>query len=229
MRLGLISDIHGNLRALRAVLKELEGMELDGIYCLGDMVGYLHQSSQVVDEVMNSKIQTIMGNHEATVLGILNCSAKRWKEYNMDAVRESLSERQRTWLKGLAPSSILDIDGHKCALFHGSPWSPLEEYIYPDSTKFDEFSALGFRVVFLGHTHRKMLKQVGGVTILNPGSCGLPRDGSPGASAAVYDSSSGKATFINAEYDVNATIEEAKRSKASNLAIERLAQGVKDE
>lgn len=227
MRLGLISDIHGNLRALKAVLGEFEDMELDGIYCLGDMVGYLHQSSQVVDEVMNSKIQTIMGNHEATVLGILACSAERWKEYNMDAVREALSEGQKIWLKGLTPSSIMDIDGRKCALFHGSPWNPLEEYIYPDSTRFEEFPALGFGAVFLGHTHRKVLKQVGGVTILNPGSCGLPRDGSPGASAAVYDSSSGKATFINAEYDVAATIEEAKRSKASNLAIEKLAQGAK--
>jgi len=225
MRLGLISDIHGNLRALRAVLNEFEGMELDSVHCLGDMIGYLHQSSQVIDDIANSKIQAIMGNHEATLLGMVSCPSDRWKEYNMETVKKALSEKQKTWLKELVASRIMEIDGRKCAFFHGSPWNPLEEYIYPDSSRFDEFPALGYEVVFLGHTHRKMLKQVGGVTILNPGSCGLPRDGSSGASAAVYDSSSGEATFIHAEYDIAATIEEAKRSKASMAAIEKLAQG----
>jgi putative phosphoesterase len=225
MRLGLISDIHGNLRALRAVINEFEGMELDSVHCLGDMIGYLHQSSQVIDEIANSKIQTIMGNHEATLLGAVSCTPERWKEYNMETVKEQLSRSQKTWLSELAASRMMEIDGRKCAFFHGSPWNPLEEYIYPDSSRFDEFPALGYGVVFLGHTHRQMLKQVGGVTILNPGSCGLPRDGSSGAAAAVYDSSSGKAIFIHAEYDVAATIEEAKRSKASMAAIEKLAQG----
>jgi putative phosphoesterase len=225
MRLGLISDIHGNLRALRAVINEFEGMELDSVHCLGDMIGYLHQSIQVIDEIANSKIQTIMGNHEATLLGAVSCTPERWKEYNMETVKEQLSRSQKTWLSELAASRMMEIDGRKCAFFHGSPWNPLEEYIYPDSSRFDEFPALGYGVVFLGHTHRQMLKQVGGVTILNPGSCGLPRDGSSGAAAAVYDSSSGKAIFIHAEYDVAATIEEAKRSKASMAAIEKLAQG----
>lgn len=225
MRIGLISDIHGNLRALKAVLDEFEGMELDSIHCLGDMIGYLHQSSQVVDEIARSKIQTIMGNHEATALGILACSAEKWKDYNMEAVKKGLTEKQKTWLRGLASSRMMEIDDRRCGFFHGSPWSPLEEYIYPDSDKFEEFPALGYRVVFLGHTHRQMLKHVGGVTILNPGSCGLPRDKSSGASAAVYDSLSGEATFIHAEYDIAATIEEAKRSKASMVAIEKLAQG----
>lgn len=225
MRLGLISDIHGNLRALRAVLSEFEGMELDNILCLGDMIGYLHQSSQVIDEIANSKIQTIMGNHEATLLGVVSCTPERWKEYNMETVKEHLSGSQRAWLSRLEVSRMMEVDGRKCAFFHGSPWNPLEEYIYPDSNRFDEFPALGYEIVFLGHTHRQMLKQVGGVTILNPGSCGLPRDGSSGASAAVYDSLTGKTNFIRAEYDVAATIEEAKRSKASMAAIEKLAQG----
>jgi predicted phosphodiesterase len=225
MRLGLISDIHGNLRALRAVLNEFEGMELDSVHCLGDMIGYLHQSSQVIDEIMNSKIQVIMGNHEATLLSMVSCTPERWKEYNMETVKEHLSETQKAWLSGLAVSRMMEIDDRRCAFFHGSPWNPLEEYIYPDSNRFDEFPAIGYRVVFLGHTHRQMLKHVGGVTILNPGSCGLPRDGSSGASAAVYDSLNGEATFIHAEYDVAATIEEAKRSKASMAAIEKLAKG----
>ncbi len=225
MKIGLISDIHGNLRSLKAVLGEFEHLRVERIHCLGDMIGYLHQSSEIIDEVRGSGIESIMGNHEATLLKIIPCPPIRWKEYNMDTISEHVTSDQISWLSQLVKTRTIETDGLRIALYHGSPWNPLEEYIYPDSKRFDEFPALGFDVIILGHTHRQMLKRIGKMMVLNPGSCGLPRDGIAGASAAVFDTSVGDATFIRAEYDVAATIKEARLANASAKAIEKLSKG----
>jgi predicted phosphodiesterase len=186
------------------------------------MIGYYHQSLDVLDICMKSNIQCILGNHEAIFLDYLKCSPVNWKAYFLDTLKEGISSKQLEWLSALRKSEDLNINGKKITFFHGSPWDPLEEYIYPDSNKFDDFATLHWDYIFLGHTHYPMFKQLGSVNIINPGSCGLPRDGDLRASAAIFDSEEGQILFIRESYDVQSTIEEARSAGVSLEAIKKL-------
>ena len=226
MKIGVLSDIHGNLRALEAILRafRLRGVE-QRIICLGDMIGYYHQSLEVLNLLMKLNITGILGNHEAYLLGYLKCSPEKWQAYFLESVKENISPKHLEWLSALPKSLEININGKHIAFFHGSPWNPLEEYIYPDSNKFDDFTALHWNYIFLGHTHYPMFKQVGSVNIVNPGSCGQPRDGDLRASASIFDSEKEQIFFIRESYDIQSTIKEARLAGVSSVVIKKLEQG----
>lgn len=225
MKIGVLSDIHGNLRALESVLGAFRSRGVTNIICLGDMIGYFHQSMEVLDRLMGSDIRCIMGNHEAYLLGIETCPSEKWAAYLLEPVKRKAETKHVDWLSALPRSFEINTEGSRIAFFHGSPWEPLEEYIYPDSEKLGEFKTFHWDHVFLGHTHYRMEKKSGRVNIVNPGSCGLPRDGISGASAVVYDPENGEIQFINESYDVGSTIREARLAGVFPEAIRKLEQG----
>ena len=165
---------------------------------------------------------TLMGNHEAYLLGTLPLSKEKWEFINLEYVKNGLTAAQRNWLTGLPRSIEETIENKKILGFHGSPWNPLEEYIYPDYKFFEKFGELPADYIFLGHTHYPLLKKVGKTTILNPGSCGQPRQGGYQASAAILDTETGDVEFLKIDYNVKSFIEEAKQSGVSDKVIEVL-------
>ena len=225
MKIGILADIHGNLRALESVLGAFRARGVDDIFCLGDMIGYFHQSIEVLNRIMESDIRCIMGNHEAYFLGIEVCPPEKWDAYLLEPVIKNASTKHMNWLSSLPKTHEIKVKNRSIAFFHGSPWDPLMEYIYPDSEKLDDFENLQWDQVFLGHTHYRMEKKAGRVNIVNPGSCGLPRDGGSGASAVIYDPGSGEIQFINESYDVASTAEEARLAGVYPEAIRKLEQG----
>lgn len=227
MKIGVLSDIHGNLRALEAILRTFQLRSVEKIICLGDMIGYYHHSLEVLNLLMKVNVISILGNHEAYLLGYLNCSPEKWQAYFLDPIKENASPKHLEWLSALSKSLEIDINGRHIAFFHGSPWDPLEEYIYPDSNKFDDFATLHWDYIFLGHTHYPMFKQVSNVNIINPGSCGQPRDGDLRASAAIFDSEKEQIFFIRESYDIQSTIKEARLAGVSSAVIKKLEQGVR--
>lgn len=229
LKIGILSDIHGNLRAFEATICSLRSYNVDKIFCLGDMIGYFHQSLDVVDRLIESDIECILGNHEAYLLGYLPCSLEKWQIYFLDEVKIKILTKQLKWLSTLPKSIGIDIDGKKVGFFHGSPWNPLEEYIYPDSKKITDFTSLKYDYIFLGHTHYPMLKQAGNVKIINPGSCGLPRNGDVRASAAVVDLKEETVIFINQSYDIHSTINGAKSAGVDIEVINKLEDGVNND
>lgn len=224
MRIGILSDVHGNLRALEAILRAFRLQSVEKIICLGDMIGYYHQSLEVLNLLMKLNIRGILGNHEAYLLGQLNCSPEKWQAYFLDPVKENIFPKHLEWLSTLPKSLEVNINGKHIAFFHGSPWDPLEGYIYPDSNKFDNFATLHWDYIFLGHTHYPMFKQVGNVNIINPGSCGQPRDGNLRASAAIFDSEKEQIFFIREPYDTQATIREARLAGVPWGVIKKLEE-----
>lgn len=229
MRIGILSDIHGNLRALKAIVKAFQVENVDNIICIGDMIGYYHQSLEVIDFLMGSEIQCILGNHEGIFLGINDYPKDKWNLYFFDQVKENISPQQKEWLSKLPKFLEINNKGKKIAFFHGSPWDPLNEYIYPNSDKFNKFGAFPWDYIFLGHTHYPMTKKVGKVNIVNPGSCGQPRDGDIRASAAIFDSENEQIIFVREAYDVKSTIEEARLAGVSSVVIKKLEFGEKDD
>lgn len=222
MKIGVLSDIHGNLRALEAVLGAFRLVGVERIICLGDMIGYYHQSADVLNLLMRLDIESILGNHEAYLLGYLSCSPERLRVYFLDKVKQSISSKHLEWLSTLPKSLEINIDGKDLAFFHGSPWDPLEDYIYPDSDKFHKFAGLRWDYIFLGHTHYPMLKKVGNLCIVNPGSCGQPRDGDLRASAAVFDLDKEQIFFIRESYNIKSMIEEARSAGVAPEVIKTL-------
>ncbi len=183
--------------------------------CLGDLIGYYHQSLEVLDEIMPQKMSIIMGNHEAFAIDKLSYSKKKGELINIDYVRKGMSSRQRDWIKSLPLSLEINAGAIKLNCYHGSPWSPLEEYIYPDYPDFDRFAGFNCQYILLGHTHYPLIKKAGQVTVINPGSCGQPRDGDHRASAVILDTVKGHAEFLRIDYDIAHFLADAKKHGVS--------------
>ena len=163
MEYAVISDVHANLQALKAVLERIGDTKT---YCLGDMIGYGAQPNEVIDLIRQKGITCIRGNHEDHLF-----------EEPGSWTSKLLSRKNTRYLKEL-PQKIETAE----ALFvHGSPRSPTYEYLFPDETEKFEKNAKHTEkgIIFSGHTHIQMNINTAGKTWVNPGSVGQPRDERP--------------------------------------------------
>lgn len=202
----LISDIHSNLPALEAVLKEIPGEVT--IVCAGDIVGYYLEPNEVCDLLKDRSVLCIKGNHDKYVLGELNYPDSRESKYRIIKTRRTLTSINLKWLESLPDKILLEQIGGQtnesnCSsilIAHGTP-SSAEEYVYPD-TSIDFLIEKKPSFLVLGHTHHPMIRQAGARIIVNPGSVGQVRDRVPGASYARIDLSSQQTTFYRVSYDL---------------------------
>ncbi|MBI4639893.1 MAG: metallophosphoesterase family protein [Candidatus Tectomicrobia bacterium] len=191
MKIGVISDIHCNASALRRVLEEMP--PVDHLLCAGDLVNQYGFSNEVFDLVDEFHIQFIQGNHEDTLLNNTNR-----RIFTQNLINPSHLEKVSS-----APDSMeLLFNGTSILMVHGSPWDHLKEYIFPNSYKLKMFEGLGFDIVIMGHTHIPMVKKIGEVILLNPGSCSAPRDGDPRSSYAIIDTHHREVYVERSSYNV---------------------------
>ncbi len=197
MVLAIISDLHGNLPALEAVLADLG--TVDGVLCCGDLVGYYPDAPEVVERVRGLGARAVRGNHELMVTGAREVPPERARYYAIADARRALSADQLAWLAALPPSLALERDGLAVEVRHASPWDE-ETYLYPDS----DLGRVGLREgtwLLLGHTHYPMRRPAGGGVVANPGSVGQPRDRDPRAAYAVLDTAAGRWEQRRVAYD----------------------------
>lgn len=152
MRYGLVSDIHSNLAALEAVLQDMEQHgTLDGLLCMGDIVGYGPQPNEVIQRLKEYQLFSIIGNHDMAVLGLLDLG-----DFNRDAVdanvwtRYQLTNDHASWLESLGPLARFD---ERVTLAHGSPSEPVWEYLTTPHSAARNFEAFDTPLCFVGHTH----------------------------------------------------------------------------
>ena len=207
MRIGVISDPHGNVLGLRAVLDALSAADAQQTVCAGDIVGYYPYVNETIDLLRARNVLCIAGNHDRYLRGDFATTPERWKAYQLDYVASVITAANRDWLEALPVSVELELDGATVLVCHGSPWST-EEYVYPERFNFERFLDVSADVVFLGHTHIPFAKRVTSpqreVLVVNPGSCGQPRDYNPAAAYAVFDTATRIVEFGRATYDVDA-------------------------
>ncbi len=232
MRQALISDIHGNLEALTAVLTDIQGQKVDRIVCLGDIVGYGPNPCQCLDQVMQKCELTILGNHDQAALfdpdgfNPVALRAIYWTRDEMDRGPGPGSAINRRWdyLSELPKSHK-----EKNILYvHGSPRDTTNEYVFPE-TIYDQsrMKVLYDRVEWLsfqGHTHMPGVFTTDCEFItpedcnykfplsdeklmINVGSVGQPRDEDPRSCYAVFDDAEESVEFRRVEYDIEKTIE----------------------
>ena len=213
MRIGVLSDAHGNLAGFEAALASLGGWE--ALLFGGDLLGYYFDSRPVMERLRELGAHCILGNHDACFLSQLGhpvdppFNAPPAEAYRrrygpaLDLAARELNQDDIAWLRALTPSRRLELGGARILLVHGSPWQVWDEYVYPDHARFGRFAELDDDLVVMGHTHRPLIRTEGRVTLLNPGSCGQPRDSNPAASAAVVrvDDASLRCEIVRAPYD----------------------------
>lgn len=203
MRIGLISDVHSNSVALAAVLRALDQDKVETIICAGDIVSYYPFVNEAIDLLRESNVICIAGNHDGYLLGSLRVSHENWRAYNLDYTKRIIRDDNRQWLASLQPQRFGQYGGLRWHICHGSPWA-IEEYIYPDHDAFGRFAHIEADIVVMGHTHIPFIRRVGDVLVVNPGSCGQPRDYNPNACYAVVDTKSASAVLQRVSYDVEA-------------------------
>jgi putative phosphoesterase len=174
MRLAIISDIHANFEALRALADDLAGA--DRVLCLGDLVGYYCQVNEALDYVRGLDALCVIGNHDSFLLHGCPPDAPPAVQFGIEFADRVIANDHRQWLSGLPLVWAGIIDGRSFLLTHGSPWRPLDDYLYSDTPALGQLDAFAYDVIAFGQTHRAFWRLDRKPYLLNPGSIGQSRD-----------------------------------------------------
>ena len=238
MRVAVISDIHGNLAALEAVL---DALDADAVWCLGDLVGYGAKPNECCAAIRERATVCLAGNHDLAVRGTIDLS-----EFSGDAgiaaswTRAVLDDDSRSYLDSLDPTG----EAEDVSLYHGSARDPVWEYVLSDEAALTTIALARHPLALVGHSHVALqvalqdttlvggpapagtvVELAGARRLLNPGSVGQPRDGDPRAAYLVLDLDARTATFERIEYDVERTQEEIRTAGLPEVLAARLAVG----
>ena len=241
MKTLVISDIHANLTALKAVLGDAGDFE--ATWCLGDIVGYGPDPNECIAEIRQlPNLTCLLGNHDAAVIEDIDITS-----FNLEArisvgwTQSVISEASLEFLKCLPPSKKV----YGQTLAHGSPRHPIWEYLLDARSVAENFEFFDTPFCFVGHTHLPVIFQLASEhqlpdqiipeafepfqlqprAIVNPGSVGQPRDRNPFASYAIFDTE----TFIlenrRVKYDIEAVQARMRFANLPQRHINRLEIG----
>ena len=246
MRYALISDIHANLPALRAVLADIDARaDVNAIYHLGDLTGYAPWPNETVQLLRERGIPGIAGNYDSTVAtDYKHCGCKA-----DSAHEEELSHQSYEWTRSqVTPDSkhylaslpfridIRPLGGHvsgaTITLVHGNQTL---NTVYVTEDRSDSFlekmakdiGAGAGDVICFGHTHKQWQRTVGGVRFVNTGSVGRPKDGDWRACYVLLtaDQSGVRAEFVRVQYDVDSAARAIRESELPDEFAEMLKSG----
>ena len=243
MRVGVISDIHGNVHALEAVLAALDEDAPDALWCLGDLVGYGPEPNACCTLVAARTELCLVGNHDLGVLGRLDL-----EEFSHDAAVSArwtgsvLTDESRQYLESLEPTARRGTVG----LYHASPRDPVWEYVLSPEVALASLAATSEPLVLVGHSHvalalalaggrldgglapggTELDLQSGERWLVNPGSVGQPRDGDARAAYLVLDLDDGRAIFRRVPYPVERTQAAIRERGLPEALAARLEHGL---
>lgn len=229
MRRALISDIHANLEALRAVLEDIGKQDVAEILCLGDIIGYGPNPCECLDLVIQNCRVTVLGNHDQAAMfdpdgfNPVALAAVYWTRDQLESGRGPPAMVNRRWdFLGELPRLYNE---ERLLFVHGSPREPTNEYVFPEDVynarKMDALFERFEHACFQGHTHipgvftskREFVSPeeceyrfdlTGVQAMVNVGSVGQPRDGDPRSCYVILDGE--KISFRRVEYPVETTV-----------------------
>ncbi|HVS32005.1 MAG TPA: metallophosphoesterase family protein [Thermoanaerobaculia bacterium] len=241
----IVSDLHSNAAALRAVMSRVRRKKFDDIICLGDFVGYGAEPNQVLDTMrkIRGTKHYVRGNHDRVAAGLEDGAS-----FNPTALeaafwtRDRLSAPNRRFLAGL-PVGPLESNGF--VICHGSPFDE-DEYVFTEYHAAMVLAHYAAPIVFFGHTHLPAIFSVdarghlsGALVrgdamfrldptsryLINPGSVGQPRDRNPHSSFALFDSRKMTVRFYRVPYDVARTQAAILKAGLPEILASRLTFG----
>ena len=194
---AIISDIHGNLAALKSVLNKIQSMGIKDIYCLGDVVGYYPQINECCELLQEYNIPCLVGNHDWYMIAESFCPRSKSVTDCLEYQRIIIKKENFDWLK----NNHLYFKNNDLFMVHGGFTNPIDEYLEPSKEYFDRIDG---RFFCSGHTHVQIVCDYGDKIYCNPGSVGQPRDGQSTSAFAVFNDE--KFHLHRVEYDIDATI-----------------------
>ena len=195
--IGVVSDIHGNLPALEAVLAKIDELGCQQIISLGDVTGYYAQPAECIDLLIEREAIQLLGNHDKYLVDGRGCPRSRTVSGLLKHQERAVTAAQIEFLSGLQSRH----DEGNASFVHGGWRDPTDQYIY--RVREDLFPS-GFQFFFSGHTHVQCRISLANDRIFcNPGSVGQPRDGDPRAAFAVFSGDS--VELHRVKYDIDKT------------------------
>lgn len=230
MNIAVISDIHGNIFALKAVLEDIKNRNVDTIICLGDLVGYGPFPNEVIDLIRKEDILVIMGNYDAAVV----CNDIKYiqdnqlnRSFALPWSVNEVNENNKKYLKRL-PEDITVVDKGKIITFiHGSIRS-INEYLKEDSKEAEEvMKEYDGDILVCAHTHLPYLKKYGEKLLINDGSVGKLKIGRPNATYGILTCDKDIVEFeiIEISYEYEKTIKAMEERNFPKEIIDSLRTG----
>lgn len=239
---AIISDIHGNVDALRATLNDIGQRNVDSVICLGDIVGYYPDPEECIKLVRENASYCVAGNHDYAAIGRID--TRNFTYYAFAAIewtKKHLSDDSKAFLESLP----LTVERNGMYFTHSSPSNPQDwVYVFPDSEEavFEAFNCLVYRMNFIGHTHWPSIivqdddkiilhsdhcirVQDPQYYLINVGSVGQPRDFDSRSCYAIYDSESKEFALIRVKYDYGVMQRKVEENNLPQFLAERLAKG----
>ena len=195
MRIAVISDIHSNIYALEAVLKDIETKNIDLVACTGDLVGYGTRPNEVINTIRKNRILTIIGNYDDAIGNckiVCGCDYPNPKDaqkagLSMHFTGEETLDENKVYLANLPKEAVLTFNEKTIRLVHGST-RVINEYLKENSKEADEvMSELVEDILVCGHTHIPYAKYYGDKLLVNAGSVGKPKTNNPNANYVIID------------------------------------------
>ena len=217
--IAIISDVHGNYPALKAVLNKIDQLGCEQIISLGDVSGYYCMVNECIEEFRRRKIINILGNHDFYTLGRGDCprsfTVKKCTEYQ----RRIITSENINYLM----ESVDYLDTKLFSARHGGWRDPLDEYI----EEFNFSIAKDFKTSLFcsGHTHIQCMKEKGHIVYFNPGSVGQPRDEDCRAGFAVINDTG--VQLYRVDYDINQIAAAMESAGFEQRTYECLYKGTK--
>jgi len=240
MRYAVLSDIHANLEALRAVLADCRA-QVDAVLCLGDLVGYGADPAACVELLDECAPTLVAGNHDCAVTGRLDLE---WFNPVARAAAEWTTERLDEAQSGYLAALPLRASVAEATLVHASPARPGEwEYLTTAEDGVAAFEAFETQLCFVGHSHQPGHWSIGSSGpawrpgagdiafengrryIVNVGSVGQPRDRDSRACYAVWDRATRRVTFRRVTYDVGEARRKIVAAGLPRFLADRLRNG----
>ena len=196
-RVAVITDIHANLPALEAALARIDELDVDGLYCGGDLVGYGPHPDAVCALIAEREIPTIYGNYDYAIARDLeDCGCAYVTPHDRELGQRSVDwtlahtgRASKDYLRALPFDLRFTVGETPVHLVHGSP-RKVNEYLFEDkpASLYERLAAAEEAAVLVfGHTHKPWIREYGGVLFVNCGSVGKPKDGDPRAAFAVLE------------------------------------------
>lgn len=228
MKIASISDIHGNIEALEAVINDIEKENIDKIFVCGDLAVAGPNPSEVIDRLQElsgfKDMSFILGNTDEMILkaneneGLKYFPGDPAMKSSIKYCQKTLTNDQLEFLRSLPEKLVINIGNQKILLVHGSPRN-ISENIYPGLEEDYVKQIINGQeedIIFCGHTHLPVIYNVGSQTVINNGSVGRPFTDNPDSCYAIVDypdlnSKDFRVFHKYVEYDRQATADKLRK------------------
>jgi len=228
MKIAVLADIHGNHYGLFQVLQEARKEQVEKLFILGDIIGYYYHPDKVLGLLSEWEYIFIKGNHEELLSKILagELDIKVLQEKYGSGHRAAISSLSSSQLEKLIKSPeklLIEIEGLKILMSHGSPWDK-NLYLYPDTDEkiLNMASETGADIVLIGHSHYQFLHNHKNTVLLNPGSVGQSRSTGGLADWAIINTKNKVIQLRSTLYDTTSLITEVNETDPENAYLKNV-------